>query len=1356
MNKKYESFIQKRNAKKYSSQLHVHTQYSLKDSVVSIKNLLEMAKELGIKVLSLTDHGTMLGIEEFMSLSKEYDVKTIPGVEAYVGEDRRHLVLLSKDLEGYNSISKCVSKSNEHIQTINKLVFPCMNKEILKQNIKKGHVIGLSACMNGVLAKIILQNKYYQDSIDKLQKRADKISGKYDSFLKYKKELDELEARKSSLTEEKKTCQALSKKSLLKEERALKKLEGEELINAEKELENKRQEKENATNRLVTLQEELNDVMKAVSFVKAQVKANESSVKYEEYIEQINEIKSKMRSEEDIYEETKAELMEFIDIFGEGNFYIELQYHGIPEEAKVFEILAKLAKETKTPVVATNDVHMLTNHPDDIKARQLIRCLRFNKWEELFTGDDQLYLKSDEELKEALLEILPEDIVNEAISNMDKIGEMCNVSFKQESHYPVFSENSKDLIREKAYDGMMKKYHNIQDLDEIIERTEYELEVICSMGYADYLLIVQDFLEIGRQIGFLSKDNFKYLEKNIYEMSYEEMLDYINKYAVDNGEVIGPGRGSAAGSIVCYELGITNVDPLKYDLLFERFLNVERVSMPDIDSDIATDVRPLVIEYVRKKYGYEAVCSICTIGTMAAKSSIRNVARIMGFKESVGLKADEVDAIAKKYLAIGDRIAKEVPAVPGVKLGDCVDVLLQKFNSDTEKEIIKSALLVENTAINTGSHAAGVIISDNKDVSDYVPLMWDVENQLWKCQCDMVQAETRGLLKMDFLGLRNLHIITNTLRSIEKRTGVRINIDEIPFEEEVFKEIYAKGNTNAIFQFESGGMKSMLRQFQPSDIHDVILLNAAYRPGPMDFIPDIISVKRGITKPDYVIPEMDSILGSTYGYPVYQEQIMQICNQFAGFSLGESDIIRRYMSKKKVDKFMAYQPKFIDGLVKMGADRAKAEEFWDALVNFSRYAFNKSHAAAYSIVSYQTAWLKYHFPADFMCAAMELTPLEKIPALIEDCKQMGVNVSVPSINEAETEFSIKNINGKDTIIFGLSSVKFANESTGKITEYRESNGKFKDFRDIIKLKIKKNVMNSLIQAGAFDEFCGNRQSLKAFYSEAAEIYEKIADRYESLARNQKIMQILDMPEDIALNELVKMGLSGKRVPSKKTYQNNIDKNLDEIKTLEDKFNNLPYDLSFSEDKKERLAQEKDVIGMYISAHPLDEYKSNSKYTNIDALSVGKNIKIMGIITNVRLTQRKADGKAMAFFTLEDKTGTISCCCFTRTYEEFHSFVKEDEIVILTGSCVEEEFNDEVIQKFHIQKIEGAQALKKESVILHFNSKEEFEKCEEIIKLYEEENGFPLIVHYRKNNCINKTNYIVSKDIENETFSFVLK
>ena len=519
MNKKYEKFVQKRKGQKYSAQLHVHTQYSLKDSVVSVKNLLEMAKELGIKTLALTDHGTMLGIEEFMTLSKEYDVKPIPGVEAYVGEDRRHLVLLSKDLEGYNSISKCVTKSNEHIQTVNKLVFPCMDKEILKQNIKKGHVIGMSACMNGVLAKIILQNKYYQDNIDKLQKRADKISGKYKSFLKYKKELEELETRKSSLTEEKKTCQAISKKSLLKEERALKKLTGDDLVNASNELEEKRKEKEIATNRLVSLQEELNDVTKAISFVKAQVKTNESSVKYEEYEMQIAEIKSKMRSDEDIYEEVKKELMEYIDIFGKDNFYIELQYHDIPEEEKVFSILAKLAKETETPIVATNDVHMLTNHPDDIKARQLIRCLRFNKWEELFTGDDQLYFKSDKEMKEALLKILPEEIVEEAISNMDKIGDMCNVSFKNDSHYPVFSNKSKELIREKAYEGMMHKYHYVKDLDEIIERTEYELDVICSMGYADYLLIVQDFLEIGRQIGFLPKDEFKYLEQNIYEMS---------------------------------------------------------------------------------------------------------------------------------------------------------------------------------------------------------------------------------------------------------------------------------------------------------------------------------------------------------------------------------------------------------------------------------------------------------------------------------------------------------------------------------------------------------------------------------------------------------------------------------------------------------------------------------------------------------------------------------------------------------------------------------------------------------------------------------------------------------------------
>lgn len=1320
--------------------IHCHTDNSMKDSALTVSQLVKKAVELGAPAITLTDHGTMIGVDDFMTQCKSAGIKGVPGVECYYQEDtqhgytgkREHLILFAKNSDGLTAVSKIVTESNKRIDSKG---YPRVNFEILKNYLGKGtigygNVYVTSACVGGILASELLRNDAIDNELKKLQKQLQKYKSPKDkSYLTNKRKLFEIEQKISKAILERDELEPLAKKSLKKKTRtaemALKRGDKETYETLTSEIKVETDEIEKAKKNLVKKKDEIKSLSLKKRDLSARCKEDEVEHSKRKGIEeQIAVMESEKISEEQSYKNAVNKAKKFHELIG-NNFYIELQNHFIDKEEHVMPILAKIAKELNIPVVAANDVHVYDNSPESLMARQLMRSLRYNEWEDPNVGDDQLYMKTDEEMITALKKILPTEVVNEAMENVGKILSSCDVTIGGSDHYPKFisdrKETADEALRRLAYEGIERRFPNKKDFDEKYQkRLEYELDIITSMGYSDYHLIVQDFLNFGRKLGRVSDKNLKYIWEHIENWDYHEYVDYVNTHMDEAGYSIGPGRGSAAGSLVCYLLGITSINPIRYNLLFERFLNKERVSMPDIDSDLSPRVRDLVIEYVKKKYGKDAVCCIMTRGKQKPRASIRNVARVMG------------DRDGKDYLELSDEMAKNVPSEVGMNFSKCKDDLKELYKDNKlATEILDNAMLIEDRLQSIGMHAAGVIISDGKPVSDYVALMWDDKFKRWKSQCDMVQSEARGLLKMDFLGLNNLSIITSALRLIKDRHAVDIDIENLPFEKEVFENIYANGFTNSVFQFESGGMKSMLRKFKPSSIDDIILLVAAYRPGPMDFIPSIIDVKNGVKKPDYVIPKMAEVLDVTYGYPVYQEQIMQIFNRFAGFTLGESDIIRRYMSKKKVDKFMAYKDQFINGLVKSGGDKKKAEAFWEQIVNFSKYAFNKSHAAAYAIVSYQTAYLKYHYPIEFSCAVMSETKIEKVPLVLADCKTLGIKVLPPNINESEKSFSVKG----DAILFGMGAIKDVGDGVSPIMEEIKANGKFTSFRDYIRRAHKnKKVTEALIDAGAFDCFGSNRKALKELFPRLAESIKKYNEKQEVITK---------CLED--KNRLIEL--------------NNTDSK--EFKAVERRLNNAiearnNYENAFmtaktspiSETLIERLKAEKEKIGVYVSGHPMDVYKIEGRFTNISDLEAGTKVVIVGVITDLRKIITKKSKKPMAFFNLEDKTGSIGVTCFPTAYESNGALMDEDTVVIVEGVCREETSfmdDEETVKKIILDNIREITPIKKE-LILHVEGLDEFAEVYEKIKAYIDPNGYQLLIHDTMLNEYRTTKLTINSEI----------
>lgn len=1312
--------------------IHIHTQHSLKDSAQTVSAMVNRCGELGAKGIVLTDHGTLTGFKEFVDTVSEYNqkhdthMKAIPGCEVYYEEDndlthRKHLVLIPVDNQGFLALCKIVTASNTRLDSRK---FPRVNTEILNKYIGPGtaghgHLIASSACMQGVLCMVLRENDYINKQLAGAKTKINMLnSPESEAFQNDVALFEQITADLAALREQKQVTSKLAKKSFKAKEKGVEAHKGkpdyEELKEAlEKEISASEEAAKNVEILKSSILKKEAEKRKLNSKIKAEKADHE---KWNELNALIKSLSSQLLTEEEMYEKAKNEASRFQKLFGDENFYCEVQNHRIPEEIKVFPLIAKISKELNLPLVATNDAHMTFNTADELKARQIVRSLRFNEWEEMSEYDKELYIKTDDELSSILREILDEDTVFKAMNGIGEIIDRCDLSFPKINHYPKFQseipgESAEDCLRRLANEGISWRYSKGEWDKEHQDRLEYELSVIKTLDVCDYLCIVEDFLRYGRLVGKIDIEDPRFKE-DPYNIT---LLKELSKDEVGLG--IGPGRGSAVGSLVCYLIGITGIDPMKYNLIFERFLNTERVTMPDIDSDFKPDIRNLVLNYVKHKYGNDAVCGIMTRLKQAAKAAVRNCARLLGSE-----KYDDIS----KYYRLADKICKAIPNTVGTKLSDCWDLLVPEFKDNPDAmEILNNARLVEGTISSTSMHAAAVIISDNGDVSDYVPLMYNSSKEQWTTQCDKDEAEASGLLKMDFLGLRNLGIITETLKLVKERTGKAIDIEKVPFTHEVFENIFAAGNTNSVFQFESNGMKQMLKQFRPESIEDIILLVAAYRPGPMQYLDDIIAVKHGKKIPKYVIPEMEEVLGTTYGYPVYQEQIMQIFNKFAGFTLGESDIIRRYMSKKKVEKFAAYKAKFIEGLIKSGADEADAEDFWNQLLDFSRYAFNKSHAAAYAFVAYYTAFLKYYYPAEYMTAVLNDSKFEKFGGLINDCRNFGLEIRQPHINESEDVFSVAT--DGQAIIYGLGLVKNVGKSASAIVAERNKNGKFISFSDfMIRTKCRKDVAESLIDAGAFDEFTNSRASLKLALPYFCDIVKKLQDK----------KGILENPE--------------KSQKSKENAEKAIEALTEDLK-------NIQFDTNAEEDVVSRLKAEKEATGAYISGHPLNSYPKPKEVgaTKIEDLVTGKNQTVFGIIKDLREANRKSDGAKMAFFSIEDLSGTIQVNCFVPAYSEYGHLVNEDAVVKITGKVFEEtiEINNEdgdtvetnlVLQCRKIETVESV----KPHICIKVKNVIEWADIQNQLIGYWDNNGNDLYVFDEMTGYVRKSSKKVSKEILN--------
>lgn len=1050
--------------------LHVHTEFSLLDGSIKIKDLITRTKELGMESIAITDHGSMFGVVEFYKEAKKQGIKPILGSEVYMAlnkytdkepkdKSQYHLVLLAENNEGYQNLMKIVSEGY-----VNGFYYkPRVDKDILRK-YSKG-IIALSACLGGEIQQYLLDNN----------------------------------------------------------------LEG-----------------------------------------------------------------------------AKNAALELKEIFGENNFFLELQNHGLQEQIEVNTELIKMSKELDIPLVATNDAHYLRK--EDAVVHDVLLCIQTGKTVDetnrMKFPTDQFYIKSPAEMAELFKN------EKEALINTAKIGKRCSVDLEFGNlHLPEYTVpdgyTNESYLREITLTGLKEKYdHLTQD---IMDRFEYEFSTIIDMGYTDYFLIVWDFI----------------------------------KYAKDNGIMVGPGRGSAAGSVVSYGLGIIDIDPLEYGLIFERFLNPERITMPDVDIDFCYERREEVIEYVVKKYGMDRVAQIVTFGTMAARGSIRDVGRAMN------IPYGEVDYVAK-----------QIPTDLGMTIKKALEVnttLRNEYeNKDNIKTLIDYAMAVEGLPRHTSTHAAGVVIS-KEPVTNYVPLLRN--GDAITTQFNMIELEELGLLKMDFLGLRTLTVIRDAVNLIEDNYGIKVDFDKFTYDDSKVLEMFAKAETLGIFQFESPGMRAFLKELRPNVFENLIAANSLFRPGPMNQIPTFVECKHDPSKIKYIHPKLENILDVTYGCIVYQEQVMQIVRDIGGYSMGQADLVRRAMGKKKMDIMEKERENFIygqvdengniitKGAIRNGVDEKSANEIYDLMIDFANYAFNKSHSAAYAVIAYRSGWLKYYYPVEFMAAQISsiMGNTNSVSLYIQECKRLGIDILPPDINESYHKFTVSN--GK--IRFGLTAVKNVGDNfISAIIEARKS-GEFTSFTDFVERieRVNSNAMNkraveSLIKCGAMDSLNVNRAQLLAIFEKT------ITGIHEDRKRNlEGQFSIFDEVEDTVNRD------------------------------------NLPDLKEFP--KKVLLSMEKEILGIYISGHPLEPYKKElSIFSSITTSEIfteleeeprslqgikdGQRVKIGGIIAEKK-NMITRNNNMMAFITLEDMYGVIECIVFPKTYESYNHLLDEDQVIIIDGN-----------------------------------------------------------------------------------------
>ena len=923
------------------------------------------------------------------------------------------------------------------------------------------------------------------------------------------------------------------------------------------------------------------------------------------------EIPNKILKED--YEGAREAARKMNALFGPGNFFLELQDHGLRQQTQVNSVIMRMSKELDIPLVVTNDVHYIRE--EDAVPHDILLCIQTGK---LVTDKDrmryeggQFFLKSEEEMQK----VFP--YAREAMENTHKIAERCNVEivfgeqkvpkFDVPEGYDAFS-----YLKELCEKGLVKRYGDPPP-EELKERLAYELDTIKNMGYVDYFLIVWDFI----------------------------------RFAKSQGIAVGPGRGSAAGSIVSYCLEITNIDPIRYQLIFERFLNPERVSMPDIDIDFCYERRQEVIDYVYEKYGKDKVVQIITFGTMAARMAVRDVGRAMNIPYA------QVDKVAKMIpMELGITIEKALKHNPELR---------QAYEADeVTKNLIDMSMRLEGLPRHTSIHAAGVVIG-SEPLDEFVPLSRGADNVI-TTQFTITTIEELGLLKMDFLGLRTLTVIQDAVRMVEKKTGQPLDINAIDYNDAAVYEMIGQAKTEGVFQLESAGMKYFMRELKPGNLEDIIAGISLYRPGPMDFIPKYIKGKNNKESIRYSCPELEEILEPTCGCIVYQEQVMQIVMKLAGYTLGRSDLVRRAMSKKKADVMAKERANFVygneeegvEGCIKRGIPEDVANHVFDEMIDFAKYAFNKSHAAAYAVVAYQTAWLRCHYPMEFMAALLTsvITNPKKITEYINTCRSMGIRILQPDINEGESGFSVSG----DAIRYGLSAIKSLGKNViDAMIEEREAHGKYKNLKDFMERltskEINKRTIENLIKAGALDSLGATRRQLMMVYAYVLD--EVNREKKENITGQMSLFDFFSEEE-------------------KKEYE-------------------IQYPDVGEFEMSQKLAFEKEVLGIYVSGHPLQDYMASmekqitAKTTDFEpdeesGLAVvkdGRNYIVGGLISNVTVKLTKTN-QNMAFITLEDLYGTVEVILFPRDYQKYRDLLVMDTGVYVRGRASVSEENGKLV------------------------------------------------------------------------------
>jgi DNA polymerase-3 subunit alpha len=961
-------------------------------------------------------------------------------------------------------------------------------------------------------------------------------------------------------------------------------------------------------------------------------------------------VNAHLANNEDTIAYEAAEL--YKDILGAENFYIEIQNHGIKREAIIREKAPKLARDLRLKLICSNDTHYLKRehavahnillHIPDASSTSVpdISQLRYQT--------DQVYFKSSKEMIELFHEY------PEALSSTMEVAEACNLELDlKTNHMPNFPippdagvVTLEEYFEKLSREGFARRYP--EPSEDLRRRLEHEIAVVRKMGYVGYFLIVADFIAAARERGI----------------------------------AVGPGRGSAAGSIVSYALGITNVDPIKYDLLFERFLNPDRISMPDIDVDFSDTKRDKVIQYVRDKYGADSVSQIITFGTLSSRAVLKDVGRVLGVP-----------------LSTIDSITKEIPVELGKvrPLADALETIpelkwVKASNDPKIKTLIDASLVLEGMNRGAGMHAAGVVIAPG-NISDYVPLYKTPSTEVMT-QFNMKDLETAGLLKMDFLGLRTLSVIENALAMIKANHGVEIDLDKIPEDDAKTFELFGKGQTVALFQFESAGMQDWLRKLKPTCISDLVAMNALYRPGPMEMIGDFIECKHGRAQIQYLHPKLEPILKETYGVIVYQEQVMKIASEIGGLTLAKADVMRRAMGKKDKNLMAEMKKEFVDGAVQSGTEKRIAGEIFDLIEKFASYGFNKSHSVAYSVVAYQTAYLKAHYPAEYMAATLssEMGNTDKITMLIDDCRKLGVNVLPPDANESDVNFLVAH----NDIRFGLCAIKGVGETAiESVMKAREAEGKFENLFDFcrrVDLRlVNKKCLEGLVQAGAFDSFEGHRAQFFENIERAANFG---ASHQENNASGQG--GLFDF---------------GDATQMKITYPA------------------LPPIAQWSEHDK--LMREKNVLGFFVSGHPLSRFEqevkefSNVQFGELSGFKNASTARACGIVTSVR---KKIDkrGNTMAFVTMEDFTGRAELIVFSDPFAKFQQHLHPDSMVMVSGKG---EVNEPVsggILKIIVQEVFPMEKVREKftkSIILSINVNDVKENTiVELRKLLEKNKG----------------------------------